>query len=92
MFPEEVQPYTVSTVDTVRNEWTTHTKVRDWFDMNKRTLVESGLVINSPMTLSDRTIVKLTIGEIKANRIINFDETDHSLIAEFNKGGNRSIR
>ena len=92
MFPEEVQPCTVSAVDMGRNKQTTHTKVKGWFDMNKRTLVESGLAIDSPMTLPDGTITELTIGEIKANWIINFDKTDHPLISEFDKGGNCSIR
>ena len=60
--------------------------------MNKRTLVESELAIDSPMTLPDGTIAELTIGEIEADRIINFNETDHFLKTEFDKGGNRSIR
>ena len=48
--------------------------------MNKRTLVKSGLTIDSPMALPDGTIAELTIGEIKANQIINYVETDRPLI------------
>ena len=66
--------------------------MRDWFDMNKRTLVKSGLTIDSPMALPDGTIAELTIGDIEADQIINFDETDHPLKSEFKKSGNCSIR
>ena len=91
-FPEEIRPCTVSTVDSLRSEWTTFTKVNDWFSENKKTLIDSGLAIDEPITLEDGTVSELTIGERESARIVNFDETDHPLSTEYDKGGNNALR
>ena len=67
------------------------TKVNDWFSENKKTLIESGLAIDAPMTLEDGTVSELTIGERESARIVNFDETDHPLSTEYDKGGNNAL-
>ena len=92
IWPEEVAPCRVSQQESIRNEWTTYTKVNDWYSCNKRTLVDSGLAFEEQYTLPDGSIAKLKIGEQEADRIINFDETDHPLSTMLDKGGSRSIR
>ena len=92
MFPTEIKPCTVSKVDSLRNEWTTYTKVNDWFSSNKITLIQSGLAHDVPSVLPDGTFAELTIGSVEADRIVNFDETDHPLSTEFDRGGNRALR
>ena len=91
-YPEEVIPCTVSTVDSLRLEWTTYSKINDWFTANKKTLLESGLAIDKEEVQLDGSLAKITIGKIEADRIINFDETDHPLSTQYDKGGNRSLR
>ena len=92
LFPEEIQPCGVSFFDSLRNEWTTSTQENDWFTFNKRTPIESGLAIDEPMTVADGTEAELAIGEVEANRIVNFDEIDHQLGTECNKGDNWALR
>ena len=92
MYPEEVAPTSVSTQESIRNEWTTFTKVNDWFTMNKTTLIESGLAIDKPERLSDDIEAEVTVGETEKRRIINFDETDHPFSTVPEKGGSRSVR
>ena len=91
MYPEEIAPSTVSRQDTIRNEWTTYTKVNDWFTFNKKTLIESGLAIDRKKKLPDGSEAELSIGEIEKRRIINFDETDHPFSTVADRGGSRSI-
>ena len=78
----------MSQVDSIRSEWTTFTKVNDWFNCNKVTLLESGLAIDEKMKLSDGTFAEISIGDVEADRIINFDETEHSFTTQYDKGGN----
>ena len=92
MYPEEVAPSSVNTQESIRNEWTTFTKVNDWFTMNKTTLIKSGLAINKPERLSDGTEAELTVGDVEKRRIINFDETDHPFSTVPKKGGSQSVR
>ena len=82
----------MSQVDSIRSEWTTFTKVNDWFNCNKVTLLESGLAIDEKMKLSDGTFAEISIGDVEADRIINFDETEHSFTTQYDKGGNRALR
>lgn len=90
LFPEETKPCTVCIVDSLRNEWAAYTKVNDWCRSDTATLVESGLTIDKPIKLPDGSEADLTIGETDADRIVNCDETDHSLSSEYDEGGNRS--
>ena len=92
LYPSEVSPSVVSQQESIRNEWTTYTKVNDWYECNKKTLIKSGLAIDTPTTLEDGTIAELTIGEEELRRIVNFDETDHPFTTENDKGGSRSVR
>ena len=87
LYPDEVSPCAVSQQESIRNEWTTNTKVNDWFDMNKETFIDSGLAINIPFELPNGTVSELTIGEEEQRRIVNFDETDHQFSTMSDKGG-----
>ena len=91
MYPEEIAPSTVSRQDTIRNEWTTYTKVNNWFTFNKKTLIESGLAVDGKEKLPDDSEAELSIGEIEKQRIINFDETDHPFSTVTDRGGSRLI-
>ena len=92
LWPDEISPSMVSQQESIRNEWTTYTKVNDWYECNKKTLIESGLAIDKPITLQDGTEAELTIGETELRRIVNFDETDHPFTTENDNGGTRSVR
>ena len=92
LYPEEVTPSSVSQQESIRNEWTTYTKINDWYDTNKKTLVESGLAIDLPSQLENGDVAEITIGEVEKRRIVNFDETDHSFSTICDKGGSRSVR
>ena len=63
LYPDEVSPYAVSQQESIQNEWITHTKVNDWFDMNGKTLIDIGLAIDLPFELPNGTVAELTIGE-----------------------------
>ena len=91
MWPEEIAPTCVTQTEIIHNEWTTNTKVNDWFTYNKQTLVELGLAIDKPMALENGQEAELTIGEEEKRRIINWDETDHPLATQHDKGGSRSL-
>ena len=43
LFPEDINPTSVSQQEAICNEWTTFSKVNDGFDFNKITILESGL-------------------------------------------------
>ena len=92
LYPAEIAPSAVSQQESIRNEWTTHTKINDWYDMNKKTLVESGLAIDLPFQLENGVVAELTFGEVEKRRIVNFDETDHPFSTVCDKGGSRSVR
>ena len=77
MYPEKVAPTSMSTQESIRNEWTIFTKVNDCFTMNKNTLIEIGSAIDKPERLSNDIEAEVTIRETEKRRIINFDETDH---------------
>ena len=74
LWPDEITPGGVSQQYSIRNEWTTFTKLNDWYTCNKNTLIDSGLAIDNRMTLSDGTIADITMREDKLRQIINFDE------------------
>ena len=92
LYPAEVAPSAVSQQESIRNEWTTYTKINDWYDMNRKTLVESRLAIDLPLQLENGVVAELTIGEVEKRRIVNFDETDHPFSTVCDKGGSRSVR
>ena len=87
LYPAEVAPSAVSQQESIRNEWTTYTKINDWYDMNRKTLVESGLAIDLPLQLENGVVAELTIGEVEKRRIVNFDETDHPFSTVCDRGG-----
>ena len=43
LWPDEISPSVVSQQESIRNEWTTYTKVNDWYKCNKKMLIASGL-------------------------------------------------
>ena len=77
LYPDKIVPSKIQTAESIRSDWTTFSKLNDWFEMNKPILVESGFAIVLPYTLPDGTLTKLTVHPDCARRIINFDETDH---------------
>ena len=87
LWPDEITREGVSQQDRVLNEWTTFTKLNDWYTCNKKTLIDSGLAIDKTMTFPDGTIAKITMGEDEMRRIINFDETDHPFTTQNKEGG-----
>ena len=87
LYPAEVTPSAVRQQESIPNEWTTYTKINDWYDSNKKTLVNSGLAIDAPLGLPNGIVAEITIGEEEKRRIINFDETDHSFSTVCDKGG-----
>ena len=90
LYPNEIVPSKVQTAENIRSDWTTYTKLNDWFTMNKPMLINSGLAIDRPHTLPDGTLAELTIHPDCARRIINFDETDHPFSTQGDKGGSRN--
>ena len=42
LYPDEVVPSKMQTAENIRSDWTTFSKLNDWFDMNKPILVDSG--------------------------------------------------
>ena len=87
LWPDEISPSVVSQNEIICNEWTTYTKVNDQYEYNKKTLIESGIGIDTPIILQDVTEAELTIGETELRRIVNFDETDHPFTTENDIGG-----
>ena len=92
LWPDKITSGGVSQQDIICNEWTTFTKVNGWYTCNKKTLINTGLSIDKPMTLPDGTIAEITMGENELSRIINFDEAEHPFTTQDEKGGSRSIR
>ena len=91
MFPDEIAPMSVRTQESIRNEWTTFTRVNDWYTCNKKTVIDR-LATDEKERLSDGSEAKITIGGIEKRRIINFDEMDHPFSTVPEKGGSRSVR
>ena len=54
--------------------------------------MESGLAIDKPMTLPDRTVAEISMDADTLRRIINFDETEHTLSTVIDRGGSRALR
>ena len=92
LWPDEITPTSVSQQESIRNKWTTHTKVNVWYTCNINTLIDNGLEIDRSERLPDGIDAEVTIGEIEKRRIVNFDETDHTFSTVTEKGGSRSIR
>ena len=59
---------------------------------NKKTLIEGGLDIDTPIILQYGNEAELTIGETELRRIVNFDKTDHPFTTENDSSGSRSLR
>ena len=91
-WPDKITSGGVLQQDSIRSEWTTFTKVNNWYTSNNKTLIYSSLEIDKPMTLYDGIIANITMGDDELRRIINFDETDHLFTTQNEKGGSRSIR
>ena len=92
LWPDEISPSMVSQQESIRNEWTTYTKVNDWYECKKNTLIDSGLSIDRPVTLENGTQSELTIGDTELRRIVNFDEIYHPFTTDTVSGGSRSVR
>ena len=91
-FPEDVNPVIANQQEAIRNTWTTWSNINKWFNLNKRTLLESGLAIDEPMTLPDGTVAEISMDADTLRRIINFDETEHTLSTVIDRGGSRALR
>lgn len=48
LWPDKISPSVVSQQESIRNEWTTYTKVNDWYECNKKILIKIGLAIDTP--------------------------------------------
>ena len=92
IWPEQITPSQIIQQESIRNEWTTYTKVNDWYTYNKKKLISSGLAIDRPLQLRNGEEAELTITEEEKRRIVNFDETDHPFYTVHERGGTRSIR
>ena len=90
LYPEEIAPSNTSTTENIRSEWTTYTKLDDWFTVHKPILLKSGLAIDKPMVSPDGSTAEVTVPEDCARRIINFDETEHPFSTQCDRGGSRS--
>ena len=77
LWPDEISPTSVSQQESIRNLWTTHTQVNEWYTCNKKTLIDSGLEIDRSERLSDGIDTEVAIGRIEKRRIVNFNKTDH---------------
>jgi len=89
-YPEEILPSKIQTKENIRSDWTTYTKLNDWFTHHKPILLKSGLLIDIPCTLEDGSNAELTIHKDCAWRIINFDETYHPFSTQGDRGGSRT--
>ena len=90
-YPHEFSPKTTSTVEDIRASWTTYSNINNWFDNNKQPLINTGLFIDKPMTLSNGEISELTYNEESERRVICMDESDHPFTTETDRSGSRSI-
>ena len=63
LYPDEITPNAVSQQEFIRKEWTTYIENNNWYDLNKKNLIEIILVIDTPMEILDGTMVDITIGE-----------------------------
>ena len=63
IFTDKITPGGVLQQDRIHNEWENFTKLNEWYTCNKKTLIDSGLEIDKPMTLPDDTISDITMGE-----------------------------
>ena len=56
-------------------------------DLNKATLIKSGMAKDKEWQLSDGTKLELAIKEDFLSFFLNWDETDHSFSTQIDKGG-----
>jgi len=79
------------TQEDIRGQWKTYEKVHLWFKTTKDDLLKLSLAIDKPV-FNDGNIINEDVfipDDYKA-RMINFDETDHPLFNEGDKGGPRA--
>ena len=91
-FPESTQATKKLSIEDARAEWTTHSNLQDWFDIAKKDLIKSGLVVEKETVERGSVLSELDFrsDEVK-RRIINMDETHHDLSIVGDKSGPRAI-
>lgn len=87
LYLDEIVPLKIQTSENIQFDWTTYSKLDDWFTMNKPLLIASGLAIDRPCILPDRTVTQLTVHQDCAQKITNFDKTNHPFSTQGGKGG-----
>ena len=79
------------TQEDIRGQWTTYEKMHLWFQTTKKDLLKLGLAIDKPVFDSNNNMIaEVYIADDCKARMINFDETDHPLSSEDDKGGPRA--
>ena len=77
-------------VDDRRWQWTTYSNLNTWFDGWKAFLLHHGFAEDTPEEQPDGKIAEVTIPPQKMRRILNADETHHTLDNEGDRGGSRA--
>lgn len=77
-------------VDDRRWQWTTYANLNTWFDGWKAFLLHHGFAEDTPEEQPDGKIAEVTIPPQKMRRILNADETHHTLDNEGDRGGSRA--
>ena len=79
------------TQEDIRGQWTTYEKMHLWFETTKQDLLKLGLAVDKPVFNADKVMIEeVFIPEDCKCRMINFDETDHPLSSEDDRGGPRA--
>ena len=77
-------------VDDRRWQWTTYANLNTWFDGWKAFLLHHGFAEDKLEEQPDGKIAEVTIPPQKMRRILNADETHHTLDNEGDRGGSRA--
>ena len=79
-------------VDDRRWQWTTYANLNVWFDGWKAFLLHHGFAEDAPeqQPEPDGRTAEVTMSPLKRRRIMNADETHHTLDNEGDRGGSRA--
>ena len=92
LLQEDINQTNESQQETIQNEWTKFSKVNEWCNHNKGTLIKPGLAEDKEYILPDGTVSEISIHDDCMQRMINWDETDHSFTTHMYKGGSCATR
>ena len=96
---DEIRPLSVVVVARTRSEcsvddhrwqWTTYSNLSTWFDGFKAFLLHHEFAEDKPEKQPDGRTAEVTIPPQKKRRILNADETHHTLDNEGDSGGSRA--